>query len=144
MNKIKELLNMIGTTITYVEILNISTKEDIINFAKDNNLVIAYGYSDDNIEFEGAIYDEIGTWEEEDIYVTKDKNLIRPDVFDNEECTMCTFRKYYFKNIEKAKIHAKYNGLWELDIDIPHEKFTITDDDFKGNGLIFALDDISK
>ena len=144
MNKVKELLNMIGTTITYVEILNISTKEDIINFAKDNNLVIAYGYSDDNIEFEGAIYDEIGVWEKTNFFVTKDKNLIHPDVFDNEECAMCTFRKYYFKNIEKAKIRAVYNGLWELDIDIPHEKFTITDDDFKGKGLIFALDDISK
>lgn len=131
---------MIGTTITYIEILNIRTKEDIINFAKDNNLVIAFGYSDDNIEFEGAIYDEIGVWEEEDIYVTKDKELIK----DNEEteCKDCKYKKYHFDNLSKAKIHAVYNGLWELDIDIPHEKFTIADDDFKGNGLIFALDDI--
>ena len=31
-------------------------------------LVVAFGYSDDNVEFRGAIDEEVGVWEEETIH----------------------------------------------------------------------------
>jgi hypothetical protein len=36
--------------------------DEIAKIAKEHNLVIVFGYSDDNMEFRGAIYDEIGCW----------------------------------------------------------------------------------
>lgn len=38
-------------------------KKEIIEFAKENNLVIVYGASDDLTEFRGAIDDEQGAYE---------------------------------------------------------------------------------
>ena len=40
--------------------------------AKDAGLVVVYGYSDDNVEFSGAIDEEVGAYEDTTIYITKD------------------------------------------------------------------------
>jgi len=37
--------------------------KELIQKAKDSNIVILYGRSDDLAEFEGAIYDEVGCYE---------------------------------------------------------------------------------
>ena len=35
----------------------------VAQWAKDASLVVVYGYSDDNVEFSGAIDDEVGAYE---------------------------------------------------------------------------------
>lgn len=37
---------------------------EITQNAMNNKVTLVYGYSDDWIEFEGLIYDEVGAWEE--------------------------------------------------------------------------------
>ena len=38
-------------------------KKEIVEFAKENGIVIVYGASDDLMELDGAIYDEFGCYE---------------------------------------------------------------------------------
>ena len=56
--------------------------------ARDAGLVVVYGYSDDNVEFRGAIDEEVGAYEGTTIYLTKDGLLEEPacGIAENIEC----------------------------------------------------------
>ena len=97
--------------------------------AKDAGLVVVYGYSDDNVEFRGAIDDEVGAYEDTTIYLTKDGLLEEPACSDAENCTCPYF--------EVAKKAAKaITAIWRdgegpsrvFSTDIPHETFNICED----------------
>ena len=68
---------LIFSTACFVNL--ISTKKDFKDvtaetekqIAKDSGLVIVYGASDDLMEFEGAIEDEIGCYDGDTIHITK-------------------------------------------------------------------------
>ena len=47
--------------------------------AKEAGLIVVYGYSDDNVEFRGAIDDEVGAWEGTTVYLTPAGVLQEPD-----------------------------------------------------------------
>lgn len=94
--------------------------------AADAGLVVAYGYSDDNVEFRGAIDEEVGAYEDTTIYITKDGLLEEPACNDAENCTCPYF--------EAAKNAAKtITAIWRdgespsriFSTDIPHETFNI-------------------
>lgn len=59
--------------------------EDHLNFAKENNLVIVTGYSDDNVEFEGAIYEEVPAYN--GTYIALDSSGIIEEC--DEACDHC-------------------------------------------------------
>ena len=42
------------------------------SFAKKYGIVIVFGYSDDNMEFRGAINDEVSCFDGGEAYITKD------------------------------------------------------------------------
>ena len=63
---------------------------------KDAGLVVVYGYSDDNVEFRGAIDDEVGAYNGTTVYLTLAGVLQEPDC-DWEDCP------YFAKEREKAK-----------------------------------------
>lgn len=46
-------------------------RKEEIKVAKDNGLVVVYGYSDDNLEFNGAIDDEVDAYDGTKVYITK-------------------------------------------------------------------------
>lgn len=83
---------------------------------RKNNWVIVYGASDDLIEFEGAVEDEIDAWDGASISI--DKNGIVED--------------------SKFKITAEYIDRWEIKASFKHEKSA----ELTSDVIIFSLDDI--
>lgn len=107
--------------------------------AKENNLVIVFGYSDDNMEFEGAIDDEVSCYDGGFAYVTKEGLL--QNKCDCEDCP------YFEKEQEKAqKIEAIWDSQsysWIYKTNIPHVTFEIFEDEDKYcRGIVFSLDDL--
>jgi len=112
--------------------------------AKDQGLVVVFGYSDDNMEFRGAIDDEVGCYDGGFAYLDS-SGLIENDC-DSERCP------YFRKSIEQAaKIEAVWGSnmgsdfAWIYKTDIPHETFVIYDEDEQYcRGIVFLLAALDK
>lgn len=94
--------------------------------AKDAGLVVVCGYSDDNVEFCGAINNEVGAYDGTTVYLTPAGVLQEPDC-GQEDCP------YFVREQEKAKTikavwHDEGSPCWTFETDIPHETFTIIED----------------
>lgn len=91
-------------------------------------LVVVYGYSDDNVEFCGAINDEVGAYGEFTIPLTKD-GIFKLPMDDCDECS-CPYLKSALADARsiKAVWHDEGGPCWTFETDIPHETFTITED----------------
>ena len=74
--------------------------------AADAGLVVVFGYSDDNVEFRGAIDEEVGAWNGTTIHVTPDGLLEPPACSDDVEDCTCP---YFAAAKKRAKI---INALW--------------------------------
>ncbi|UZW13216.1 hypothetical protein OSC52_15370 [Clostridium pasteurianum] len=111
--------------------------KDEEKLAKELGLVVVFGYSDDNAEFRGAIYDEAGCYGGGEIFINKD-GLI-------EECE-CDC-KYFKLAKEKAKvIRAIWDKeyCWKYETNIPHAEFEIFDDGEKFcKGIVFDIKDLN-
>lgn len=116
------------------------TTDEIERIAKENNLVIVHGYSDDNAELRGAIADEVSCYDGGEFYITQNGLL------DNEcECDDCP----YFLSAKKSakKVEAIWSNIdgysWTYKTDIPHATFDILEDGEKFcRGIVFSLDDL--
>lgn len=113
------------------------TDEEADQF-KSIGLVVAYGYSDDNVEFRGAFEEEFGYYEEGEAFFVNGDILCAPCDL-HEECSL-------WKNAVKDAVSIKFvfsvNGLI-FKTEIPHEKFTIMEDgEVYGEGIVFAYEDI--
>lgn len=133
MNK-EELAKMINGR----EYGNEITKE-IEQIAKDNKLVIVFGYSDDGMEFRGAIEDEFGCCDGGTVYLTKLGLL--------EECECdCTYYQDAKKNakiIEAVWCPEGSELSWAYETDIPHSCFEILEDgEPYCEGIVFRLEDL--
>ncbi len=109
---------------------------------KDAGLVAVYGYSDDNVEFRGAIDAEVGAYEDTTIYITRDGLLDEPACNDAENCTCPYFVvvRNAAKTI-KAVWHDKGGPCWTFETDIPHETFTIVEDGEPWCiGIVFSME----
>lgn len=112
--------------------------------ARDAGLVVVYGYSDDNVEFRGAIDEEVGAYEGTTIYLTKDGLLEEPacGIAENIECP------YFIQVREKAQTikavwHDEGGPCWTFETDIPHETFTIMEDGEPWCiGIVFSMADV--
>lgn len=103
---------------------------------KDSGLVAVYGGSDDLMEFEGAIYDEIGCYGGGSVKVTP-KGLLDPDddIYSRAE-------KEAFPTI-KALWCPDDRISWAYETSIPHEQFEIWEDgEIYCRGIVFALADV--
>lgn len=94
--------------------------------AKDASLVVVYGYSDDNVEFCGAINDEVGAYNGTTVYITPASVLQEPDC-DRDDCPYFTRERKRAKTI-KAVWHDEGSPCWTFETDIPHETFTVMED----------------
>lgn len=104
----------------------ITRKEELL--AKENGLVVVFGYSDDNVEFRGAIDDELGAWEGGTFWVYKSGHV--------EESN--------WQEGESQKIEALWcapdSPDWTFKTEIPHETFKIFDGtDVYCIGLVFNM-----
>ncbi len=109
--------------------------------AKAEGLVVVYGASDDLMEFDGAIQDEIGAYI---AYITS-SGLLTNECSD-VECP------YFHELQQKAtRIRAVWCGdgedsfAWAYVTKIPHATFEIRDgDDPYCRGIVFALADVDR
>lgn len=97
--------------------------------------VAAYGYSDDNVEFEGAIRDEVGAWEGTTIHLT-DKGLCQSKCGEGDDCP------YFKATLKRARtIKATYSP-WLFETDIPHVTFDVMEEgELYCRGIVFRLAD---
>jgi hypothetical protein len=119
--------------------------KEIAQAAKANGLVIVYGQSDDLMEFEGAISDELGANDGTTAYVDA-KGLLRDrDSIDNDDDLKDHFaREPHAKPIE-ALWCKEGDYSWTFKTAIPHETFEIVEDGGPYcRGIVFALADLAE
>lgn len=102
------------------------TKEEE-SLAKLNNLIVAFGYSDDNLELRGALYDEVGAYDGTTITIDADDLTVFPCKDDEDFCEKC------FNRARKVVIDAEWcqkdiETSWRITSDAPFEPFNIFDD----------------
>ena len=112
--------------------------------AKAARLVIVYGASDDLMEFEGAIYDEVGVYDGGIAFVDA-KGLLpdRDSIEDDDDLKDYFARQPNAKPIE-ALWCAEDDLSWTYKTDIPHETFEVLEDGEPPycRGIVFALSDV--
>ena len=109
--------------------------------AKDSDLVVVFGASDDLMEFRGAIHDEVPCYEGGIAYLNE-TGLLQNEC-DEENCP-------YFEKIKKEarKIEALWcqnkPTSWTYSTNIPHSKFDIRED---GRvycvGIVFSMNTLN-
>lgn len=112
--------------------------------AKAAGLVIVYGASDDLMEFQGAIGDELTAMDGRTVLVDADGLL--PDNDDDIETDEDRARYYYRKGKAKT-IDALWckepDYSWTYHTAIPHETFEVVEDGQPYcRGIVFALADV--
>lgn len=111
--------------------------------AADAGLVVAYGYSDDNVELRGAIDSEVGAWNGATIRITPNGVLEDPacDSAENCNCPYFAAAKNAAKTIEA--VWGTGGVSWTFKTDIPHETFNIYEDgELFCVGIVFSVEDL--
>lgn len=105
---------------------------------RKEGIVVVRGYSDDLIEFDGAISDEFGAYDQ---YLNS-KGLVRNECED-DHCP------YFEKILKEVKYYIKPQWCevegycWTYDTNIPHITFDIMEDEDKYcRGIVFKLSDL--
>lgn len=118
---------------------SVIAKEEM-DAAKAAGLVVVTGASDDLIEFEGAICDEVGAFYPTTVYLTKTGIFRKPDDLCDEvpNCPYCK------EEMEKCKtIRGHYGCYWTFETEIPCERFKIYDEgELFCEGLVFSVGDL--
>lgn len=115
--------------------------------AKDSGLVVVFGYSDDNMEFRGALDDEFGCYDGREIWFTK----IGLEIDDDD---MEVIKKYDLEpklNCIEAVWDEGYDTgegdetcSWQYKTDIPHSTFRIMEGgDLYCIGIVFDINDLN-
>jgi hypothetical protein len=119
--------------------------------AKDNNLVIVYGCSDDLVEIEGAIQDELDACDDTEFIIAKPGTMIPSD---ESEQYFYKAKEYEVVPIEPEcklidnRIKAlwtpdEFNCSWLIKTDIPHATFDIMEDgELFCRGIVFSMEDL--
>ena len=108
----------------------------------ESGLVVVYGVSDDLLEFNGAIDDEVGAYGGAMVRIKNGKILTEPCDCDN--ATECPAWVEYIAGAKTvaAVWHTKGNPCWTIETEIPHETFRILEDgELFGVGAVFRLED---
>lgn len=116
---------------------------DLRRKAMDNGLVIIYGASDDLMELDGAIQEELGCYDGCSA-LFDEKGLLpnREEVLDDSELEEYFARRHNAQSIEA--LWCKEDGYsWTYKTGIPHETFEVIDGEEKDcRGIVFSLSDL--
>jgi hypothetical protein len=108
--------------------------------AKADGLVVVYGYSDDNMEFAGAIHDEVGCYDGGTAYLTRD-GLLQNEC-ENDDCPSFARLKACAATIEALWCEEPVYS-WTYRTTIPHETFEIVEDGAPFcRGIVFSLAEV--
>ena len=127
----KELANLLDGREYWHELTGINLKT-----VCNSGLVIVYGESDDLVEFRGAINDEFGAWNGAILHMSADGEVVDDD----------DIRSYPMKQFKRSVVVSwgKNNYSWFIDSDIPHETFTLYENEEPFcRGIIFDVKDIA-
>ena len=125
---------------------------EIIQNAKENNLVIVFGASDDLMELRGAIDDEIGCYDGGFIKVHKQGILSNFDRLLENEAEESDFEEYFKYRDSAKEIEAVWGTneaseleySWVYRTEIPHACFDIVEGNEKYcKGIVFSLNDLA-
>ena len=139
----KELAEVLDH-IEYSEVMRFRAS-NVAATAKQHRLVVAYGYSDDLLEFDGAIYDEGYA---PGVVLIDDKGVLPSWESASEDEQSAA---EYFQRKAKAKaINAVWNNYpkegepaWTLKTEIPHATFSIIEDGQPfSRGIVFSINDL--
>lgn len=107
------------------------TKEEALA-AKEAGLVVVFGYSDDNAELEGAIYDEVGCYDGGTIHLNRSGVCKKKDRTAKIKALWCP-------KDEAGQTYAS----WAYQTDLPHHTFDIMEEgELYCRGIVFQLSDI--
>lgn len=115
-------------------------KSELIN----NNLVVIYGASDDLMEFDGAIYDEVSVYEGGPAFINANEVMSPDDVEELDGGDLETVLHHFPKAKLIEALWCKEDGVtWSYKTDIPHETFDIIEDgEVFCRGIVFSLDEL--
>lgn len=116
--------------------------------AKASGLVVVYGYSDDNVEFKGAINDEVGAYDGGTIEISRAEPGIVEPWGDEEEKTKIEAMHWLRLTNEGTRaieaLWGKGEYSWQFMTDIPHVTFEVVEGGEKFcRGIIFAIADLT-
>ena len=116
------------------------TTKDDCEIAKAAGLVIAYGASDDLLELEGAVVDELGAYDGTVRFIDIEKAVVMPAEDDDAFCERCQAK------VEKIQVTADWSPKdlketsWKITADVPFESFDIMEDGILYcRGCVFEL-----
>lgn len=123
---------------------------DLMKLAKGAGLVVAYGFSDDLLEFDGALCDEFGCYDGGTALIDAEGLLPSFEAAseDEDSCRRYFERRLNARQIEAIWRHVSLDGLedpaWTLKTDIPHETFMIVEggEPFS-RGIVFSLSSLT-
>lgn len=105
---------------------------------KSHGIVVVYGYSDDVVEFCGAVNDELGAYD----HYFNSKGLVRNEC----DCDKCPYFEKMMKEVKYYvnPVWCKTPGYaWTYDTNIPHVTFDVMEDEEKYClGIVFKLSDL--
>lgn len=118
---------------------------ELLNAARENNLVIVYGASDDLIEFDGAITDEGGCYNGG--HIEFDKDGIVPSKDDIDTCDYDNCIEHYLRTQKCWSIEAVWcspdQPAWTYIFDHGSSPFVIMEgSEAYCIGLVFSVEDL--
>ena len=143
----KELAEAL-TGIEYSEVVRDLYGSDLMKLAKAHGLVVAYGFSDDLLEFHGAMNDEFSCYGGGTVLIDADGLL--PSFADARLGNEAACRRYFERKPNARAIEAAFDGdadgyAWTIKTDIPHETFAILEDGAGfSRGIVFAMADLER
>jgi hypothetical protein len=118
--------------------------------AKAAGLVVVFGYSDDNVELRGAIYDEVGAYDGTTIRVCREGLLPYwpedgGDQWSEQQAEEYFLKKHAgFQEIKAVWCPSDLPGTsWRYQTAIPNATFKVMEDgEIYCQGIVFALSDV--
>lgn len=111
--------------------------------AQDARLVVAYGESDDLLEFEGSVYEEVGAYEGGEAFFNTEGIL--QNKCPDDACPYFQEKKNLARKVTSSwgGDHDGYN--WVVSADFAFETFDVFEDGkLFCRGIVFCLDDCVK
>jgi hypothetical protein len=120
--------------------------DDLNEEIKNDGIIIAYGASDDLLEFQGAVYNEVGAWEGTEARISS-RGKGTAFIFDEEENTdSAEFNREEIEQMQRIKAFwapKDIDASWKIETEIPHETFDIMEDgELFCRGIVFHVDDV--
>lgn len=117
--------------------------------AKDSNLVVVYGASDDLMEFKGAIHEELSAWDGATAYLVKKKEGWEPVSEEDYESYLQVLDDVGMADhLKMYEIYAEWSPedpecSWLITTEIPNATFDILEDgELYCRGIVFSLNEL--